>query len=426
MARFNFRHGIARRQEDGVGNPTYLQPSSGGSYIDLVVSPDPTVFIIAHFDTDYLVTENTSVSQAWGPFTSGTNYWLYWDVDFITGQLTRGFTLLPPIDNPSPPASPSPDQHWFDMVNNVMKVWSGSSWVEKIRIFAAEYNNGAVLIHQPIGSQVGLNNVTTFAGPILFDPDGQPLQEFQRNRRGKFITTETPLHSQFARVANFRVEAAIIQGEAQENIPIHHAVAYFDYSQLVLARNTNPARPAIGISAEEMSTGEVRSYITKGFVTNEVDWDWSAYPAGTPLFVGATGDLVTVPPTATSIQQIATVVNPTTIFVDVKQLITFGTGTNFVSIRLDKNTGNIFADNSTTGGPPSGFLNVYGYVHQQPTASTLWTIVHNLGTDKIVTQVFDSINEQVFPNNINILDVNTIQIDFGSPQDGRAHLMLFI
>lgn len=500
MARFNFRHGIARRQEDGAGNPTYLLPTNGGAWIDLIAIPDPTVFLIAHYDADYMLSENANVTKAWGPFTAGTDYWLYWDVDFITGELTRGFTTLQPVDDPNPPTSPQPDQHWYDMTQDVMKVWSGSSWVEKLRVFAAWYQNGATLIHQPIGSQVGRNGVVTYAGAILFDPDGNPVQKFQRNRRGQFITTETDLHSQFSRISNFRVEAAVVQGEAQENIAIHHAIAYYDYNKLVKARNDTPERPAIGIAMEDMNTGEVRSFITKGFVTNEIDWDWSALTVGTPLFVGPTGELTPNPPTAISLQQIATVVNQNTVFVEVKQLIHFTAAGNLVPVQLDRDAGILVADDSVEFGgateldelndvtittpdegevlvfdagsnqwtnqpnllatlgdvnitnlqdgeiiaydqgsdrwinkpeptgttPPSGFFQVWGYVHFQSIASTIWTINHNLGTDKVIVGIIDPTNEQVFPNGITILDVNTIQIDFSAPQAGRAYLTLFV
>ena len=342
MARFNFRHGIARYQEDGFGGPAFLQPSNGGSYIDLIVSPDPTVFCAAHYDADYMITENASKTKAWGPFSTGTNYWLYWNVNFQTGELTRGFTTLEPHDGTSAPPSPLADQHWFDPNEKVQKVWSGSTWVEVIRVFAAYYTNGSVLTYFPKNSQVGLNNVRSYAGTPLFDPDGVPLQKFQRNRRGQFITTETDLHSQFSRISNFRVEAAVVQAESTEEIPIHHCVAYFDFDSLVLARSTDPNRPAIGISMEEMNTNEIRSFITKGYVTNEVDWNWSAYDVGTPLFCGMTGQLTPIAPIAGMIQQVATVVNVTTVFVDVKQQIVLGSNTNApntIPIFYDSNTG---------------------------------------------------------------------------------------
>lgn len=351
MARFNFRQGIARFQEDGFGGPAFLQPTNGGSYIDLLVTPDPTIFLIAHFDADYMITENASVVKAWGPFTAGTDYWLYWDIDFITGALSRGHTTRQPVAQSSPPP-PAVDQHWFDTAQKVMKVWTGSSWIEKVRCFAAKYQNGATIVYYPTGSQVGLSNTQTFAGAILYDPDGTPLQKFNRNRRGQFITTETALHSQFSRISNFRMEAAIVQGEAQEHIPIHHAIAYSGYSQLVLARSSVSSYPAIGIAMEEMNTGEVRSFITRGFVTNDVDWNWSGHPAGTPLFVGPTGELVADPPISGFVQKIAIVVDVHTIFVNVREPLQLsGVSANLVPIQMDRYTGQLFADSAyTTGG----------------------------------------------------------------------------
>lgn len=437
MALFNFRHGIARRQEDGVGNAANLQPSNAGAFIDLIVSPDPTIFTIAHYDENYLITENATVSKAWGPFTSGTDYWLYWDVDFITGFLTRGFSLYEPVSGFSPPPSPAVDQHWFDRNENVMKVWTGSVWIEKLRVFVCKYQSGATIVDFPIGTQVGISGGQYYAGVPLFDPDNKPLQQFQRNRRGRFITTETPLSSQYARVANFRVEAAIVQGEAQENIPIHHAITYSDYNELVLARSTVPDRPVIGLSAEEMNTGEARTYITKGFVTNDIDFDWSGLPVNTPLFLGPTGELTATPPTSGLVQEIARVIDTDTVFVDIKLPINLDAGTgNFVPIQIDRDTG-VYTAKGTVGGgdcpkpvlpgsPVVEPLCAWGYYHDQPTPDTTWLIQHNFGTEKLITQIYDLSGEEVFPDQITIVDINTVQVDFNSPQDGRANLVLFI
>ncbi len=348
MARFNFRQGIARRQQDGLGNPNNLQPSSGGSWIDLIVSPDPTIFIIAHYDTDYMFTENATITQAWGPFTAGNDYWLYWNIDFQSGELTRGYTRKEPADGPTPPSNPTHDQHWFDTNEMVMKTWVGGAWgrwIERIRVFAAKYQGGATIIDYPLGSQVGVSGFDVHAGKVLYDPDGKPLQVFQRNRRGQFITTETPMHSQFSRIANFRVEAAIVQGEALEHIPIHHAVAYSDYNQLILARNSDINHPAIGVSTEDMVTGEIRSYITKGFIRDEVNWDWSAHPVNTPLFVGPTGNLLTEPEAgALTQQEIGYIVDETTIFVNIQQFILLEPPLgNEIVYHLDRDTGALIA-----------------------------------------------------------------------------------
>ena len=321
MARLTFRHGLVRYQTDTASTPTFLQTSGGGQWIDINVSPDPTVFTIAHYAQDYLFVESVSVPQAWGPFSTGTDYWLYWDIDFITGELTRNYTNLQPVYQATPPPT-AVDQHWFDLSEKVMKVWSGSSWGEKLRVFAGFYQNGSVLTPNTIGSQIGISNVTAFAGFPLMDDDDKPVQKFRRNRKGEFVHTETPLASQWARVANFRVESAIVQGEAIENIPIHYAVSYRGPNKIGLAKQMEYDFPAIGIAAEDMFTSEVRSFVTKGYVQDSL-WNWTQ-PAGTLLFVGPSGELTDVVPQQWSIQQIATVVDNKTIFVDTQEIIIYG------------------------------------------------------------------------------------------------------
>jgi hypothetical protein len=322
MARYDFKQGLARYQEDGIGHPAFLQRN--GQYIDLIVSPDPTVFLIAHYDVDYSLTENRSIDKAWGPFTNNNNSWLFWDVDFITGEISHGFTEVMPVNGTRPPAQPiAIDQHWFDTGKKVTKVWNGATWVDKLRVFACKYQNNATIIYNTQGSQVGLHGLLTFAGFPLFDDENKPIQKFRKNRTGQFITSETPISAQFARIANFRVEAATVQAKARENIAINYAVAYYGYNEIGLARNTDSLHPAIGIAAEPMVLSEVRSYVTKGYVQNNVNWNWSDYPVGQPLFVGPTGELIVDPPQFWTIQQIATVVDSVTIFVDTQQQIIY-------------------------------------------------------------------------------------------------------
>jgi hypothetical protein len=327
MAKLNFRQGLVRYQTDVSDNPAFL--IQNGSYVDLNVSPDPTVFTIAHFDQDYLFAENEYVAEAWGPFSVGPNHYLYWDVNLTTGELTRGFTTVAPTYGPTPP-SPLPGYHWFDTTSTVMKVWSGSNWVEKLRVFAAIVGSGAPSITYPyeLGeSQVGLDNTPAWAGYPLFDGT-TPVQRFRRDRRGVFVHTETPLSSPWTRLTNFKIEATIMQARATEHIPMHYAVSYQGPNKIGLASSgpqssplINSARPAIGIAAEDMYTGEERAFITKGYVSNE-QWNWTE-PSGTYIFVGLGGVLTTAPPQYWSIQRIGNIVDSNTIYLNVEQMIRY-------------------------------------------------------------------------------------------------------
>lgn len=442
MAKFNFRHGIARRQEDGNGNPTFLRKN--GTYIDLVVSPNPTIFLIAHRATDYMFTENATVLQAWGPFAasgSDPDYWLYWDVNFSTGKITRGFTTREPITTSIEPKTKNLDQHWFDTANMVMKRWDGSCWMEIIRVFAGKYRGGAILIPNNRGSQCGIGYPSTldqeyFAGIPLLSPEGKPLQVWQRNRKGQFITTETPLHSQLNRNANFRVEAAINMANASEPIPIHYAVAYSGTGKdkVMLARNTLPRKQAIGIASEEMVPGEVRTFITKGFVTNDA-WDWTnpGEEAGTRLFVGPTGELQTSLPTIDSIQEMGVITGPQTIYINPQSIKILNRGSieagNYVPMYTDRITGEeIMWDREVI----AGTFTTLGFVFNQIAPASIWTVVHNGDTLHSAVEIRNTNNEVIIPFSEQNTDNNTVVIDFGSHYDnppkvtGTALLTLFL
>lgn len=74
---------------------------------------------------------------------------------------------------------------------------------------------------------------------------------------------------------------------------------------------------------------------------------------------------------------------------------------------------------------PAGLLNSYGYKFTEPTPATSWTIVHNAGSTDVSTQVFDTSNNVIFPNQITIVDINTVTVSFGNAQAGMALLTIF-
>ena len=316
----SFRQGIVRQQTDITDTPTFLQYSGG--VVSLIVSPDPTIITFAHGPhDDYLFQESQTVTNAWtGPFVVDVDYWLYWDIDMYTGLRTFGHTTVEPKVSADAPPSPVADQHWFDKTNYVMKVYSSGRWIEKIRVFAGKIDNGAVLVPYLPGTQVGLTTAT-FAGTFIFDEDGKPVKKFDKFGRGKFITTESPLSTQTTSHSNFRLEALVIDAKAIENIPAFSAIAYKSAGKVGLASYLDPSYPAIGIATEDMYTSEVRTFLKIGYLTSD-SWNWNV-AAGTPIFVGETGELTTTIPQVGSLQQVATVVSASTLYVDVQPIILY-------------------------------------------------------------------------------------------------------
>lgn len=60
------------------------------------------------------------------------------------------------------------------------------------------------------------------------------------------------------------------------------------------------------------------------------------------------------------------------------------------------------------------------YVHTQGVAADPWTITHNLNVTDLIVNVYDSSDNKIIPNEVTITDANTVTIDFGSAQAGKA------
>lgn len=80
----------------------------------------------------------------------------------------------------------------------------------------------------------------------------------------------------------------------------------------------------------------------------------------------------------------------------------------------------------TVSRKPPAFLQTYGFVYTQSVAGTTWTITHNANSEEVSATVYGTDNIQVIPDEILIVDINTLQISFTAPQDGKADLTIFI
>lgn len=289
--RLSFRQGIARYQTDVYATPSFLAKSSQtGDYIDLIVSPDPTVIVFAHKDATYIVEESKTVRRAWGPFSHTGNRYLYWDINLLDASLTRGYTHLPPIVAGTAPPNPLSDQHWFDTVNHQMKVWNGSKWMDKIRVFAAVYSSQAIIQPMPIGTQA--EEVGEFeAGSLILDSFNKPL----RQADGTFLTTATQLSVVNAATRQIKFETEIVAGMADESIPKFSFVQTRPNNRIALARSDNWESRIIGLVTEDLHPSEIGIIQTNGLVKNEL-WSWDADAVGRPVFCGVTGEITLEPP----------------------------------------------------------------------------------------------------------------------------------
>jgi len=98
--KINFRQGIVSYQSGG-----FLSINGSGN-VDLLATNRPVTVTIAQSDTNYIFVENSSVTDAWvGPFSSSTNYWLYWEFSLFDFTRTFNTTTLEPVAQALEPGS---------------------------------------------------------------------------------------------------------------------------------------------------------------------------------------------------------------------------------------------------------------------------------------------------------------------------------
>ncbi len=316
--KITFRQGISRYQQSAQGLPTFLQKENlSGNYIDLNVATDPTVITFSHGATNYTIEEIKYVTKAWGPFQPlGQTQYLYWDINLTSGQLTRAFTLYAPVYGPTAPSSPHVDFHWFDTTTNMMKVWNGTVWVTKVRVFAGSYDHNAIIVPKPLGSQVGITNITDVSGFILFDNNLKPMRQSNQ----QFMTTESTFNALAENNNSFSAltfETQVKHVSATEFIPKFHCVSFVDEDRIAAASSNNVDRLVAGLTREDTYPTEVTRIYSEGIVFND-EWNFPANKVGKALFCDQFGAVTLTPPTSGVVQQIGMVYSRTSIRVEIK------------------------------------------------------------------------------------------------------------
>lgn len=420
-----FRQGVVRYQTDISQSPSFLYRETTGNYISLYVSPTSTIVTFAHGDVNYLIEESRTITNAWGPFTPGVDYWLYWDINIATGVRTFGTTPLIPIHSENKPPHPQNDQHWYDLHNSTMFYWNNTRWVECVRVFAGSYLQGANLTQYTSGSQVGDTHEVN-AGFILFDDNEKPVRKARLDGKGKFLTTESHFYSDKAAVSTVSFETVMHYAQAREDLAAWNVVTYVDSDGLGLASNLDPDhKPAFGMLREGLPFGSIGSMITRGYVTN-LAWNWTA-PPSTILYLGAYGSLQVTPPGHGFIQQIATIVSPDTIFVNIEpQIVHYDAVQNSITIpvEVDLVTGKLTTAPHASSGGGGGQGVTIGMTHTQLIPSTQWIIPHDYHTTNFIVQIHDTNGDLVFPDNAVSTDANTVTLSMTYPMAGKAQLLL--
>lgn len=301
-----FRQGTAKSSNDFLvvsGLTVTLNPISN------------VAFSAAHIDgVNYYIEQRTTVPNAWTLANTSTHY-LYVDINTTTGAKTFGSTTVTPVSSNVQPISPVEGLLWFDLNEQVMKLYSNGKFNVVIRVIIASVTNSVVSYGQ-IGSNVGVSSPSAVykTGTILTDSTGAAFL----TDSGTFITTESRIHTVNAFSETLTLEAHQLVLNASFDVVRGDVVSIqpgLSMSPAVYGQTTE-AMMAVVIS--DGLIDQPVNLIVQGVVTIPT-WDWTAAP-GSPLWID-NGTLVMedpyiADPSITKQPPVARVIDNTSIWFD--------------------------------------------------------------------------------------------------------------
>ena len=243
---------------------------------------------VSHGTSEYLISEpkRNSTLIAWvGPFNALVENWLFWDIDTKSTQLSYVSTTIPPLYQSSSPLLPVANTHWFNTSDNIMRVWNGTSWIEKIRVYAGKLSNNILLELAPVGSSQSGNNSPYNSGVILYNTNKLPI----RKSLSAFLTTADTLLYDNENLSATNIEAKTIWAQVTENVNAYSIVATLSDGTLKLANASDVGVSNLGIAMDNAILGNHVSVVLQGKITN-LAWNWSTI--NQLLWVSISGQLV--------------------------------------------------------------------------------------------------------------------------------------
>jgi hypothetical protein len=302
----SFRNGIVQKPQ----SPNFLLKGPKG--ITLSCDEDPLIVTISDGESNYLLSFSQTIKNAWkGPFDKHKDFYLYIEIDKVTGKSLFGVTDIKPKSGANKPLDDRTDQHFFEFKSKKMFVKSRAfrAWKHVLRVFVGEFRKGSILKTYDVGSNFNLVSQNR-SGFILFDSSGNPIKNVEN---GQFITTETNISGELYNVG--RIDQQIFIKKAFEPIPEYYCITQLDNNYVGLAKDD---KLCYGISLFSRSPDENVNYMKFGYVYNE-NWNWTVL-SGTPIYCGVNGE-ITLTPQKYSSQRIGIVISSNVIFLDIEDKI---------------------------------------------------------------------------------------------------------
>jgi hypothetical protein len=440
-----FRHGIVQYSVDNNKVPTFLYADNSSNYVALSTSDSNVLLTFAHGDADYLYEEQNSTNFAWGPFENHTTYWLFWDLNLLTGERTFVTSTAKPGYSANIPENPLVGQYWFCLADHLITyhdtrlnadmekpirancayVWNGSFWAEKIRLLAGSFYNGEVTANS-LGTQVGLETPCS-AGYIEYSDYDTPSARANSAGVYRFVTSESKFVRSDLPTVSVSLQSAVQYNIAVEDIPQYKIIAYDSENRVKLANYNQTRGAGIGIMMHHVNAGESCTIVTHHHITNSA-WDFAGHESA-PIYLGQNGDFTLTTPNSGIIQKVGYVVNKTTVLLDVTNPAVYVMAAEsawFIPMAVDINSGKLYT-NAVQDPEYRAFIHYFVFfsMYRQTHKTTVWDIKHHEKLTDVIVFCKDNFGRPLIPQSVQVQNPDTVTVTFSRKVTGTAFLFLF-
>lgn len=266
--KFSFTQGIVsgpslflKRMPNGIGIDTNTQHVMG------VISTGQQHLVL-------LEPISNQVLVGWEGVDDPTKqYWLFWEIDSITGERQYWSTTIAPIANYTDPSSGGVQLEvgtlWWDSTSKVYKEWTGAMWSVKYRLLAGIVRPGGAIVQQSVGPQQGRSVGTVTAGFILYDKFHVAIKVGDQ-----FLTTDDAMHTDLSTIHGIQLDQSVVYATAQETIPRYNLVTMTSNTKAKLATAYDVEAGIVALATNDAEIGGQVNLAFSGLVTNP-EWNWT-------------------------------------------------------------------------------------------------------------------------------------------------------
>lgn len=279
-----FRNGLLQYTCVGgnINIPSFLTRTSflGGYKINVRVDGVSLMGTISHLQKEYIISVNTTVSDAW-TFSDNNTHYLFLGYD-TKGQITYKDSIVSPSYGSAEPVPEQVPQFFFNTSQNCWKEWVGGFWQVVDLLYVGNCSETAI-VHNIRGTYGG-QNLAYQSGYPVYSPSGKAILLSDKT----FLTTADDIVTKDWSVSTTKLEYSLMLYETNQNVGAYTCMKMMPSGKLSVATPQDVGEYFLCLTLSSSLANQLVDVTHNGIVSNS-SWNWQFI--GAHVYLGITGEL---------------------------------------------------------------------------------------------------------------------------------------